>query len=344
MKRLGAARDAGAFQAMVERDSRPDPNSITYGGVFNEHTFKCSKTDKVTEPFPHCGVDHNGNLVLGVEVVSVYDGKPRTPGTTLDLVIVIDISGSMSSVVQSKSKLQLAKEFAISVAGKLWKDDELAIITFENTANTILSPMKAGNMQAVTDAVNSLKTQGGTTVEAGLELGIKHAQDMRKNEKNKEGNVNHFSRMLLLTDMRASEVRSAEKKIIELTKKAAKVNLRCCFLIHSNLFFLKDQIFTSYVGIGEDFDDRLTEVVTVSNASNYFSINSLEDFEKRVSNEMFSAFFPTVQDMELDIITKQHFVEGIFGAGKEIKYTKVNCLTILIRRVLDLFGFFFCSF
>lgn len=145
-----------------------------------------------------------------------------------------------------------------------------------------------------------MKTHGGTTVESGLELGCKIAMEMK--ERNK-GKANHCSRILLLTDMQDGEVRSAEKKLVELTLKAASQG-----------------VFTTYVGIGEDFNDELTEKITISKGSNYFCVKDFSDFQNRISNEMFSALFPTVQDMEVDIISKTHVVTGIFGAGKEIKY------------------------
>lgn len=140
----GAARDAGAFNAQVQRgSSKPNPNSITYGGVLNENLFRASKTLQILEPFGHSATDRNGELWLGVEVVSCYDGKPRVEGTSLDLIVVIDVSGSMDSRFgqDGRSKLENAKMFTIDIAKKLWPNDEIAIIEFENKAKVVLDPI-----------------------------------------------------------------------------------------------------------------------------------------------------------------------------------------------------------
>lgn len=304
---LGAGRDTFAFDAQLERgSSKPNPNSITYGGVINENVFLASKTKEVVEPFGHTATDRHGELWLGVEMVSCFDGMPRPKGTSLDLVVVIDVSGSMDSAFSgSSSKLEAAKLFTIDVAKRLWKDvDEIAIVEFENKAQMVLNPTIVNDniVAVVKEKVDPMNTHGGTTVQSGLELGCNTALEMKNRKKDRK---NHFSRILLLTDMQDGEVRSAEEKLAELTIKAAK-----------------EGIYTSYVGIGEDFNDELTEKITVSIGSNYFCIKDVGDFEKRVANEMFSAFFPTIQEKELEIISKQHVVTGFFGAGKDIKYSK----------------------
>lgn len=109
-------------------------------------------------------------------------------------------------------------------------------------------------------------------------------------------------------------------------------------------------IFTTYVGIGEGFNfsphcliwfiffpsrrlQRRTHresdseqreqfllrqrylVVDFSLLCFFLSYDFQSDFETRISNEIFAAFFPTVRDMEMELITKQHVVDAFFGAN-----------------------------
>lgn len=114
MECLGAARDTQAFALQLESlNSRPPPSALVYDGAFNEHFFPANTTELLLEPFGHSAVDRKGKLFLGVEVVSVKDGKPREKDTALDIVLVIDISGSMDGYLGGEpiGKLEAVKGF-----------------------------------------------------------------------------------------------------------------------------------------------------------------------------------------------------------------------------------------
>ena len=108
---------ANSFGTCLNRRQRPPVSSIVYDGIFNEHYFKSSTTEQLLEPFGHCALDRFGNLFLGVEVVSVLDGKARDPAIPLDLTLVIDISGSMGSKLAKDaiSKLEATKGFVVEL-------------------------------------------------------------------------------------------------------------------------------------------------------------------------------------------------------------------------------------
>lgn len=81
----------------------------------------------------------------------------------------------------------------------------------------------------------------------------------------------------------------------------------------------------------------MTEIITVASGSNYFCILNKDDFDQRkcldlhshslvtgVSTQISAVFYPVVQEMELHLLTKQYRVEGIYGAGKEGKFERVD--------------------
>jgi hypothetical protein len=152
----GAARDTNGFWAAMQSTRRPTPDAIVYDGVFNETYIKNSVTGELLDCFPHLGIDRKGKLFVGLEVyfmlfvfcillsdfhcskkvVSELDGKPRGP-TPLDLVVCIDVSGSMQSGLGSTdhcSKLDAAKKFALELIQCMRDTDRIAIVTFSDTA------------------------------------------------------------------------------------------------------------------------------------------------------------------------------------------------------------------
>eukprot|EP01127_Copromyxa_protea_P013849 TRINITY_DN3765_c0_g1_i1.p1 TRINITY_DN3765_c0_g1~~TRINITY_DN3765_c0_g1_i1.p1 ORF type:complete len:462 (-),score=97.12 TRINITY_DN3765_c0_g1_i1:70-1302(-) len=272
--------------------------------------MKASATKELLEPFGHAGVDRHGKLFMGVEVVSSLDGKPRDPQNSLDVVLVIDISGSMGSHMRSKngnhfSKLEAVKGFVVELAEKLEPDDTVSVATFDNRAETLLPPTKISDnaIGKVRDSVALLQPRGGTTVYEGLKRGAelaREAQKIRLTGPKKEG-VRQETRVVLLTDMSDGEVRSAEEVIRKETVKMAE----------------EEDIHVTYVGVGEDFEYELTEKITVAEGCNYCCIMEPEDFTKRVASEIGAVFFPTVKNMELVLITKQFKITGIWGAGKD---------------------------
>jgi len=298
---LGAARDTNSFSDKVKQGQRPEASGLVYDGVFNEHTMKASSTTQLIEPFGHCAVDRFGKLLIGVEIVSCLDGKPRNKEIPLDAVLVVDISGSMDSSLggEGKSKLAAVKVFAVELTEKLEAGDTVSVVVFDDKAETLLHPTKIsdGGVDKVSSVLAPIHTRGGTVVSSGLIEGIKVAQEARK-LRNFEGPQE--TRLVLLTDMGDGEVRSAEKTIQEMTTKCA----------------LEDNIHCTYIGLGEDFEQELTEKITVAEGSNYFCIMSHEDFTKRVSSEIASAFFPTVKSLEIVLTSKQFKITGIFGGGK----------------------------
>eukprot|EP01126_Amoeba_proteus_P004985 TRINITY_DN11643_c0_g1_i11.p1 TRINITY_DN11643_c0_g1~~TRINITY_DN11643_c0_g1_i11.p1 ORF type:complete len:472 (+),score=99.15 TRINITY_DN11643_c0_g1_i11:249-1664(+) len=262
--------------------------------------MKTSTTARLLEPFGHCGLDRNGKLLLGVEVVSCLDGKPRDPSIALDIIFVVDVSGSMASSFGSKSKLVASIQFAIQLSSRLEPGDTVSVATFNHEANLLLFPTKISEdcVEKVRQVTSSLTASGGTNVLQGLNAAKVLAQEAKKLRKDQT----HESRVLLLTDMNTGEVMSAKTTIKQCTTEMAT-----------------EGIHVSYIGIGEDFNQDLTEEISVAEGSNYFSILNEEDFEKRIVSEIPAALCPVVRKFELLLTAPQYQITGIYGAAKEEK-------------------------
>ena len=100
-----------------------------------------------------------------VELTGAGDTKARAG---LDLVTVLDVSGSMAGLKLTKTKR--AMQFMIK---KLGHEDRLSVVTFASNADkrSSLRRMTANNQAQIEDLVNGLSVSGFTNIIAGLETG-----------------------------------------------------------------------------------------------------------------------------------------------------------------------------
>lgn len=113
----------------------------------------------------------------------------RSPRVPVDLVTVLDISGSMAG-----TKLALLKRAMGFVIQNLSSSDRLSVIAFSSTARRLfpLRRMTDTGRQQALQAVNSLVANGGTNIAEGLRKGAKIMEDRREK--------NAVSSIILLSD------------------------------------------------------------------------------------------------------------------------------------------------
>ncbi|GJN30268.1 hypothetical protein PR202_gb18559 [Eleusine coracana subsp. coracana] len=104
---------------------------------------------------------------------SSHSASSRAP---LDLVTVLDVSGSMSG-----SKLSLMKHAMSFVIETLGPNDRLSVVAFSSTAWRLfpLRRMTLTGRQQALQAVSSLVASGGTNIADGLKKGAKVVEDRR---------------------------------------------------------------------------------------------------------------------------------------------------------------------
>ncbi|KAK6916918.1 VWA-Hint protein, Vwaint domain [Dillenia turbinata] len=129
-------------------------------------------------------------VLVGVQAPSLpNDDSPSRERAPIDLVAVLDVSGSMSG-----PKLSLLKSAVCFVIENLSNSDRLSIVSFSSTARRIfpLRRMSDRGREDAILAVNSLLSSGGTNIVEGLKKGARVLEERREQ--------NPVSSIILLSD------------------------------------------------------------------------------------------------------------------------------------------------
>ena len=314
----GGGKDIGAFEENLKRGYLPLPTSITYTGVFYQHYFqlparKCLDlfcptytTAKDHHPFTHrprqfllVGLDSN----LTTEVI-----KKRPP---LNLVIVLDVSGSMSSPfshyyydhsIPNKSeeeenknlpKIRIATKVLGAVLKKLRPTDRVAIVLFNHRAGVAKPFRLVGetDIPAIVKHLNKVSADGGTNWEAGYRLALQLFHHLPEGNRQKYEN-----RILFLTDAMPNTGAISKGKLLDLVKTASK-----------------EGIYTTFVGVGLDFNTNLVDFLGKVKGANYFFIKSPAQFKKRIAQEFDYWVTPLVFDLKMELKGDNFQIVGVYG-------------------------------
>ncbi len=128
---------------------------------------------------------HNRDLIR----LSVQTGAiGRSKGKPLNLVVLLDRSGSM----ERPDRVAIVRRALRALVAKLTEDDRVSLVAFARTPRLVVDGMTGGDAEALLRRVESLTPQGGTNLEAALDLGYRIAARHRRRE--------GVNRVILLTD------------------------------------------------------------------------------------------------------------------------------------------------
>jgi len=156
-------------------------------------------------------IQHNqkDSLVAMVDIhAAAYQEETRG---ALDLVLVLDVSGSMSG-----QRLTDLQETAVFVAENLESNDRLAIVAYASDANVVLplTNLDAQGKKKVSQTILALSAGGSTALCDGLvtALEVLHNRDASKNP---------VASVMLFTDGQATDGYTTAKDIIKATTDPA---------------------------------------------------------------------------------------------------------------------------
>jgi Ca-activated chloride channel family protein len=332
----GGAKDVNNFRENIENDYLPIPTDITYEGLFYDYFFDTGQEEECLEKF--CP---SYRAAVTVEPFSEEEEYFLSVGLNsgikkedfqrkkLNLVIVLDISGSMGSAFNQyyydqfgnkqsiedddigKRKITIATETIVDLLDHLRGDDRFGMVLFESVGY-LAKPLRLvgdTDMAAIKQHVLEIKDRGGTNMEAGMKV----AKEMFDGFLDVDPSV-YENRIIFLTDAMPNTGQTSDTSLLGMTKGNAD-----------------KMVFSTFIGIGVDFNTELIELITKIRGANYYSVHSSVQFKERMDEGFEYMVTPLLFNVRLELDAKKGCkIEKVYGSPEADEATgklmKVNTL------------------
>ena len=314
---VGGAKDTNNFLANIENGYLPKLESITYEGQFYNHYFDTGLDGKECKELfcPSYSSAKRKNPFIDEEeyFLSVGLNSGIKEGDfkrkKLNLVVVVDISGSMSGKfnsyyydkvgnkiendeVDEQTKMTIANKSIVAMLSHLKDDDRVGVVLFDHNAYKAkpLNLVSKSDKVAIRDHILALKPRGGTNWSAGYKEGLKLFDDIKSNSE-------YENRIIFLTDAMPNTGELSKGKLFGMAKDASEKGIH-----------------TTFIGVGVDFNNDLVEYVSKTKGANYFSVHSSKEFSKLLDKEFDYMVTPLVYDLELKLSNSIYTIEAVYGS------------------------------
>ncbi|HIP51723.1 MAG TPA: VWA domain-containing protein [Campylobacterales bacterium] len=329
---VGGAKDTNNFKANIDNGYLPKLESITYEGQFYNHYFdtgigsgecKALFCPSYSSAKRLNAYTDEEEYFLSVGLNSgIQEGDFKRK--KLNLVVVLDISGSMGSKFNayhydktgskinhdnvSKNKMTIANESIVAMLSHLNDDDKVGIALFDHNSYRAkaLNLVGSSDKMAIREHILALKQRGGTNWSAGYKEGLKLFDEV-------DLNADYENRIIFLTDAMPNKGELNKNKLFGMAKSASEKGIN-----------------TTFIGIGVDFNNDLVEYVSKTKGANYFSVHSSKEFSKLLDTEFDYMVTPLVYDLELKLNNSIYSIEAVYGSPESNLATgqimKINTL------------------
>lgn len=313
----GGANDATTFRENVERGYTPQPDALAYEGLFHDYRFPTrGDTDAEGLFVPTCSQsvstdpvtgDRERYLAVGLDSSLSMDDFERP---SLDLVAVLDVSGSMSSRFDEyyydatgtrrqvdpedstdESKMAAAAESLCALTEHLDPSDRFGVVLYNSRAHVAKPLRRIGStdMDAIRRHIRDVQAGGGTDMAAGF--------DTARSLLDEDGDDDRERRLVFMTDAMPNRGTTGTADLIERVADAAT-----------------DGIHTTFVGMGIDANAELMADLSAVRGANHQFVHSPAAFERRLGEEFDYLVSPLAYDLSLDVEATGHDVVGVYGS------------------------------
>ena len=211
------------------------------------------------------------------------------PKADNNLVFLIDVSGSMSTA----DKLPLLQKSFSYLVDRLDENDRVSIVTYAGKEKVVLRGCEGNKKDKIMDAINSLKAEGSTNGEAGLEMAYQVAEKYYI-----EGGNN---RIIMASDGDLNVgISSAEELKSFVTEK-------------KNM-----GVYLSVLGFGTgNYKDSKMETLADNGNGVYYYIDSEREAEKIFGDDIFATLYTVAKNVKLQLRFDKNTVEKYRLVGYE---------------------------
>ena len=273
------AQDFGLFRQILEDGEIPGVETLDALGFFAEH--------KLDYPPAVCGQDlclHallgvRGNLLTGTPSTLIQIGMnspidvhelDRPP---LDLVVVLDVSGSMSGAPIEYVRTGLQRMLDVLEEG-----DHFSLVTYNDTAKVEFELLGVEDQRDIEVALGRLVASGATNLYDGLFQGFEIASTHK--------NVDRQNRVILLSDGVANRGITTPGRITSLAASYARQGIGL-----------------TTIGVGEEFDVDLMRALGEVGAGSFYFLEDPQAVREVFLDEVRTFVVPIALDARIDVST-----------------------------------------
>ena len=306
---VGGAKDTHNFTDNIKAGFLPQIDAITYEGTFYQHYFDTGLQGECHALFCPSYAKAIHNDIYTDEIyyylsVGLNSGieKRAFKRKKLNLVVVLDISGSMGSgfnhyyydgkenYKSQKSKMRIANEAIVAMMGHLKDEDRFGMVLFDDSAYRAkpLRKVRRTNMRAIEKHILALHERGGTNWSAGYKEALAMFKGLSKK--------GYENRIIFITDAMPNRGELKKERLFAMAQASSKKGIH-----------------TTFIGVGVDFNANLVAYVSKIKGANYYSVHSSESFQKRMDSEFDYMVTPLVYDLELTLKSKGFKIDAVYG-------------------------------
>ncbi len=333
---VGGAQDVDNFRENIKNGFLPLYTDITYEGLFYDYYFDTGsqqRCEKLFCPSYSYAVSRDpfSDKTEYYLSVGLNSGIKESDfeRKKLNLVLVLDVSGSMDSTFDryyydrygleqppesrddfTKTKLAVAGESIIGLLDHLTDEDRLGVVLFESGAHLAkpLESMGATDKKALGQSILEIDAGGGTNMASGIRMGTSLFDDVAGSDQSEYEN-----RIIFLTDAMPNLGEIEKDGLFGMIEQNAGQN-----------------IYTTVIGIGVDFNTELVDHIAKVLGANYYSVHSPSEFQERMVDEFEFMVTPLVFDLTLDMDAAGYEIKNVYGSPEADQSTgqimKVNTL------------------
>ena len=311
----GGAKDVANFRENLANGYTPQPEAISDEGLFYDYHFETgtrTESDALFAPrYATAVTDHplSGEteryLSVGLDSTLSVDEfeRPR-----LDLVAVLDVSGSMDSSFDAyyydehghkreaedgaATKLDAATQSLCALTEQLHDEDRLGVVLYNHRAH-VAKPLRdvgTTDMTAIRRHIREIAAGGSTNLEDGFEAAVDMLVDG-------ESGPNVERRVVFMTDMMPNTGTTGDSELTQLFADAAT-----------------EGVHTTFIGMGLDANAELADTLSGIRGANHYFIHSATEFERRLGEEFDYMVTPLVYDLNLDLDADGYEIEAVHGS------------------------------
>jgi Mg-chelatase subunit ChlD len=290
---------------------------VSYESSFYAHYFtaQATTTDMLIPLFgvattinPLENGDQNVEHWLSINLNSCFDGPGiRSNNVRLQLVITLDVSGSMSDRFEGepgKTKVQIAQQSLLTLLKQLSPDDALGIVLFNSTA-TVLHPIEkvsSINKEQLEEDILKLRAGGGTNITEAVKCATDLYHMREKNKDLKDDNHNISRRIFFLTDMQVSHEDGQG------------------FLKHIKDNAENDRIWSTVVGVGLDLGTEVIQSVSRTIGCNYCNVRNARTFDQLMNTQFHYTVTPVGFNIQFLLMGERYRIGQGYGSPEVYEF------------------------